>query len=87
MSASDCAGFSPITYSVRSSPRSMAWNICVRCQPYCGRISTPHAASKRARASSSRSMSWKPVSLFGMAPMSPPPCTLFWPRSGLSPEP
>ena len=45
------------------------------------------AASKRARASWSRSMSWKPGSLFGIAPMSPPPWTLFWPRSGLSPEP
>ena len=33
MSASDWAGFSPITYSVRSSPRSIAWNICVRCHP------------------------------------------------------
>ena len=32
-------------------------------------------------------MSWKPGSLFGIAPMSPPPCTLFWPRSGLRPEP
>ena len=30
-------------------------------------------------------MSWKPGSLFGIAPMSPPPCTLFWPRSGLQP--
>ena len=35
-SASDCAGFSPITYSVRSSPRSIASNICDRCQPRLG---------------------------------------------------
>ena len=33
MSASDCAGFSPITYSERSSPRFMPSNICVRFQP------------------------------------------------------
>ena len=52
-----------------------------------GRIVVPQAASNRARASSSRSMSWKPGSLFGIAPMSPPPWTLFWPRSGLRPEP
>ena len=52
-----------------------------------GTIGVPHAASKRARASASHSMSWKPGSLFGIAPMSPPPCTLFWPRSGFSPEP
>ena len=32
-SASESAGFSPITYSVRSSPRSIASNIWVRCQP------------------------------------------------------
>ena len=46
----------------------------------------PQAASKRARIASS-SMSWKPGRCAGMAPMSPPPCTLFCPRSGLSPEP
>src|SRR5438445_2415963 len=38
------------------------------------------------RASSS-STSWKPGRRFGSAPMSPPPWTLFWPRSGLTPEP
>ena len=32
-SASDCAGFSPMTYSVRSVPCSIASNISVRCQP------------------------------------------------------
>ena len=47
---------------------------------------TPHAASNFARAASSP-RSWKPVSLFGIAPMSPPPWTLFWPRSGCRPEP
>ena len=35
-SASDWAGFSPTTYSVRSSPRSIASNISVRCQPRLG---------------------------------------------------
>ncbi len=30
---------------------------------------------------------WNPGSLSGSAPMSPPPCTLFWPRAGTSPEP
>ncbi len=50
-------------------------------------IGTPQAASNFARAASSFSMSWKPGSLLGIAPMSPPPCTLFWPRSGLTPLP
>ena len=50
-------------------------------------LACPRRASKRARASRSSSTSWKPGSLFGIAPMSPPPCTLFWPRSGFSPEP
>src|SRR5205085_2273080 len=86
-SASDWAGFSPITYRVRSSPRSIASNISERCQPVLGGSSTPHAAAKRARASWSCSTSWKPGSLLGIAPMSPPPWTLFWPRSGFSPDP
>ncbi len=86
-SASDRAGFSPITYSVLSSPRSIASNMLVRCQPYLGTIVVSQASSNFARAASSFSMSWKPGSLFGIAPMSPPPCTLFWPRSGFSPEP
>jgi hypothetical protein len=30
-------------------------------------------------------MSWNPARRFGIAPMSPPPCTLFCPRNGLSP--
>ena len=30
-SASDCAGFSPMTYSAVSSPRSMASNMSLRC--------------------------------------------------------
>ena len=70
-----------------SSFRSIASNIWVSVQPYFGVIGTPQAASNRARASASCSMSWKPGSLFGMAPMSPPPCTLFWPRSGFTPLP
>ncbi len=64
----------------------MASNMSDRCQPYRGGILEPQAASNLARASSSR-MSWKPGSLLGMAPMSPPPWTLFWPRNGLSPQP
>ncbi len=87
LSASLVAGFSPITYAAVSSPRSIASNICVSVQPYFGVIGTPHAASNRARPSASRSMSWKPASLFGIAPMSPPPCTLFCPRSGFTPLP
>ena len=86
-SASESAGFSPITYSVRSSPRSIASNIWVRCQPYLGMIGTPQVSSNRALASAFFSMSWNPGSLFGIAPMSPPPCTLFCPRRGLSPDP
>ena len=86
-SASDWIGFSPSTNIVVSSPRSIASNISVMCQPYFGWIFTPHARSYFSRASGSVSMSWKPGSRFGIAPMSPPPCTLFWPRSGFSPEP
>ena len=44
-SASDCAGFSPTTYSAFSSPRSIASNIWVRCQPYRGWMVTPQACS------------------------------------------
>ena len=47
----------------------------------------PHAASNRARAAGSRSMSWKPGSLLGIAPISPPPWTLFWPQSRFRPLP
>ena len=36
---------------------------------------------------SSFSTCWKPGSRSGRAPMSPPPWTLFWPRSGLTPLP
>ena len=81
------AGFSPMQYTAVSSPRSIAWNMLVRCQPYFGMIGVPQAASNFARAAASFSMSWKPGSLFGIAPMSPPPCTLFWPRSGFTPLP
>ena len=63
-SASDWAGFSPITYSARRSPRPIASNISVRCQPSRGGTATPHAASNLRRAASS-STSWKPGSLFG----------------------
>ena len=50
-------------------------------------IGTPHARSNRSRAAASFSMSWNPGSLLGIAPMSPPPWTLFWPRSGFTPLP
>ncbi len=85
-SASDCAGFSPMTKSAVRSFRFIAENIWVRCQPFFGGMVAPQARSNRSRIASS-STSWKPVSLFGSAPMSPPPCTLFWPRSGLHPQP
>ena len=51
--ASDSAGFSPMQYSDRSVPASMASNISERCIPGFGGIVAPQAASKRARASSS----------------------------------
>ena len=54
--------------------------------PFFAGIDAPHARSNFARSSGS-STSWPPGSLFGSAPMSPPPCTLFWPRSGTTPEP
>ena len=85
-SASDCSGFSPITYSAVSSPRSMASNIPDRCRPRLGGTRTPHRSSHRSRGSSF-STCWKPTSRSGRAPMSPPPWTLFWPRSGLMPLP
>ena len=46
----------------------------------------PRARSNFARETGS-STSWPPGSLLGSAPMSPPPWTLFWPRSGQTPEP
>ena len=65
----------------------MASNMYDRCMPGLGLIVTPYFSPNRRRASSLVAMSWKPVSLFGMAPMSPPPWTLFWPLSGTRPEP
>src|SRR5258708_3019262 len=64
----------------------MASNIPVRCQPRWGGIGAPQTCSNRAR-SSSFSTCWKPGSRSGRAPMSPPPWTLFWPRSRLTPHP
>ena len=58
-SASDCIGFSPITYSALSSPRSIASNISDRCQPRLGGTRTPHRLSHLSR-SSSFSTCWKP---------------------------
>ena len=69
-----------------SSPRSIASNMAVRFQPRFGGTVAPQAASNGAR-SSSFSTCWKPGSRSGSAPMSPPPWTLFWPRSGLRPLP
>ena len=40
---------------------------------------------RRPAGRASSRMSWKPGRRLGIAPMSPPPCTLFWPRSGLRP--
>ena len=48
---------------------------------------TPQACSNRARTPASLVQSWNPTRRFGMAPMSPPPCTLFCPRSGFTPDP
>ncbi len=39
------------------------------------------------RTAGSVVQSWNPTRRLGIAPMSPPPCTLFWPRSGFTPEP
>ncbi len=85
-SASDWTGFSPMQYTAVRSPRSIASNIPDRCQPRCGGTVTPQAASNFAR-SSSFSTCWNPGSRSGRAPMSPPPWTLFWPRSGFTPLP
>ncbi len=64
----------------------MASNIPERCRPFFGGIVHPQARSNAAR-SGAFSTCWKPGRRSGIAPMSPPPWTLFWPRSGLSPEP
>ena len=50
-SASDWTGFSPMTQAVVSSPRSMASNIWLRCQPFFGGTATPQAASNLAAES------------------------------------
>ena len=44
-------------------------------------------SSRSAVRSASFSTYWKPGSRSGSAPMSPPPWTLFWPRSGFRPLP
>ena len=63
-------------------PRTCA----VRFQPFfCGSAAF-QARSNFARFAGS-STSWPPGNLLGIAPMSPPPCTLFCPRSGQSPLP
>ena len=46
----------------------------------------PYSRSNLARRSAF-STSCPPTNLLGIAPMSPPPCTLFWPRSGTRPDP
>ena len=87
LSASDCAGFSPI--DVHALQLAVLHRLEHPGQVQ-ARLATgsdaPQAASNFARAASSVT-SWNPGSLFGIAPMSPPPCTLFWPRSGCSPAP
>ncbi len=86
-SASLRAGFSPTMYAARSSPSSTASNISLRCQPlFRGNSAPPHAFANLS-CSSGFSRSWKPGRRAGIAPMSPPPCTLFCPRSGLRPHP
>ena len=67
-----------------TSPRSIASNISDRCQPFAGGTVTPHARSNFARTSSF-STCWKPGNRSGSAPMSPPPCTLFWPAQRVDP--
>ena len=53
--------------------------------------SSAESSRRKTRSNFSRTSSfstcWNPGSRSGSAPMSPPPCTLFWPRSGLSPDP
>ncbi len=85
-SASDCAGFSPTTNKVFSFPSSIASNIWLMCHPLRAGIFAPQARSNFALATAA-STSWNPGSLFGIAPMSPPPWTLFCPRRGQTPEP
>ena len=49
------------------------------------RAVTPQAFSNLARTAGSVVQSWNPTRRLGIAPMSPPPWTLFCPRSGLTP--
>src|ERR1700751_4118990 len=70
VSASELTGFSQMTQAQVSSPRSIASNICDRCRPFLWWTGTPYLAPNRLRASASSSMSWKPASLLGIAPMS-----------------
>ena len=64
-SASDCAGFSPITYSARSVPCSIASNMSVRWQPRSAAASARPRRPRTSRAPPASSTSWKPGSLFG----------------------
>ena len=76
-SASEDAGFSPITYSAVRSPCSIASNICVRFLAVLRDDGDP-ADLFVARAGLRVLLdAWKPGNLLGIAPMSPPPCTLF----------
>ena len=87
LSASELTGFLAEGRRGSSvSPRSIASNIWLRCHPrFDGMLQ--FQADSNLRRRSGFSTCWNPVSRSGSAPMSPPPCTLFWPRSGHSPEP
>ena len=69
---------------------SPAWLICsVKVTPYqSGREPSfkNQSFSIFARFSGTAT-AWYPEKTFGYAPMSQAPCTLFWPRSGLTPTP
>ena len=71
-----------------SSPRSIASNICAEVP---AALRSGARRPRRARTSrATRVVLARPGSraaCSGIAPMSPPPCTLFCPRSGLRPEP
>ena len=59
----------------------------VRFYPALGRqCGAPRALELRAALPGPRRFG-RPDTCSGIAPMSPPPCTLFWPRSGQTPDP
>ncbi|OPX66466.1 MAG: hypothetical protein A4E37_00887 [Methanoregulaceae archaeon PtaB.Bin056] len=90
-SGSEIIGFSPMMYMHLSSPGLSASTsiMTVTSYPFLGSAipsGKPHASENFLCAASSMTF-WYAVNTTGSAPMSQAPCTLFWPRSALTPAP